>query len=168
MRLNSDEIFVYGGFNGYFEALGDAWIINIKNLTCSQILGDKLEKRLWHTAVIVEKTKEIYIFGGCHTNFANNTPETPELPVHILKISVNPKSLKQYDHLCKRGTKTVRHFSFSVIKRKCIDLICSRFEQFETVLQLKKVLPIDLRQHILAISTGKWKFQKRKRLDGSS
>jgi hypothetical protein len=93
VRLNDNELFVYGGFNGYLEALGDAWIININNLTCSQILCNQLEKRLWHTASVIEKTKEIYIFGGCYSNFTN---DMPDLPVHLLKISINPRSLKQY------------------------------------------------------------------------
>jgi hypothetical protein len=50
------------------------------------------EKRLWHSTVVSQKDKQIYIFGGSLTDVYINQPTFPK---HMLKISLSPESLKQ-------------------------------------------------------------------------
>ncbi len=60
-------------------------------MTWTELKIKNIENRLWHTANIVNRTKQVYVFGGCSKSFAENRPE---LPKHILKISVSPETLK--------------------------------------------------------------------------
>lgn len=71
-KLSDNEIFMYGGFTGEFDALNDAWIFNTDTLLWTQLANNGLSRCLWHTCVCVEKNKQIYVYGGCFTSLASD------------------------------------------------------------------------------------------------
>ena len=70
--------------------LGDTWILNIETLSWTELTIKNIENRLWHTANFVNRTKQVYVFGGCFKSFVDNYPE---LPKHLLKIIMYPQLL---------------------------------------------------------------------------
>ena len=72
------------------KGLGDTWILNVKDLIWTEIILKNIENRLWHTAAVVNRNKQVYVFGGCSKSFIENKPE---LPKHLLKLIIFPELL---------------------------------------------------------------------------
>lgn len=92
IKVDEQRLFLYGGLSDQNEALGDAWLLNVRLLQWTKI-ERSFEPRLWHTARTgPEANSQIYIIGGSLSEIYYNEPKFPR---HALKISLTPESLQR-------------------------------------------------------------------------
>ena len=93
VKIDGDNMFLYGGLSDQNEALGDGWLLSTNSFQWTKI-KISFETRLLHSAATsAGSSSHIYIIGGSINEIFFNQPKFPK---HALKISLSPESLQRY------------------------------------------------------------------------